>query len=61
MSEPGASLRAQAALSLVAVLGEGRSLKAVLSERLPVIADPRDRALLEAICFAALRHRRTAK
>ena len=58
MSEPGASLRAQAALSLVAVLGEGRSLKAVLSERLPVIADPRDRALLEAICFAALRHRR---
>ena len=58
MSEPGAGLRAQAALSLAAVLGEGRSLKAVLSERLPAIADPRDRALLEAICFAALRHRR---
>ena len=58
MSEAGAGLRAQAALALHAVLGEGRSLKAVLAECLPTIADPRDRALLEAICFAVLRHRR---
>ena len=55
---PGAALRALAARSLVAVLAEGRSLKAELAEVLPQIADPRDRALFEAICFAALRHRR---
>ena len=58
MSAPGAGLRALAATSLLAVLGEGRSLKAVLAQALPSIQDPRDRALLEAICFAALRHRR---
>jgi len=55
---PGAGLRAQAARSLAAVLGEGRSLKVELARVLPGIADPRDRALLEAICFAALRHYR---
>ncbi len=55
---PGAALRAQAAHSVHAVLVEGRSLKAELSQVLPGIADPRDRALLEAICFAVLRHRR---
>ena len=55
---PGAALRALAARSLVAVLVEGRSLKAELAEVLPQIADPRDRALFEAICFAVLRHRR---
>ena len=55
---PGAALRALAARSLFAVLGEGRSLKAELAEVLPQIADPRDRALFEAICFAVLRHRR---
>ena len=55
---PGAALRALAARSLVAVLADGRSLKAELAEVLPQIADPRDRALFEAICFAALRHRR---
>lgn len=55
---PGASLRAEAARVLVAVLDEGRSLKAVLSAALPRIADPRDRGLLEAIVFAALRHER---
>jgi 16S rRNA (cytosine967-C5)-methyltransferase len=43
---------------LVSVLDEGRSLKAVLAEVLPGIADPRDRGLLEAIVFAALRHER---
>ena len=55
---PGAALRALAARSLVAVLAEGRSLKAELAEVLPQIADPRDRALFEAICFSVLRHRR---
>ena len=54
----GAALRAEAARVLVAVLDEGRSLKAVLSVALPKIADPRDRGLLEAIVFAALRHER---
>ncbi|KFN44063.1 16S rRNA (cytosine(967)-C(5))-methyltransferase RsmB [Arenimonas oryziterrae] len=58
MSAPGAALRAQAARSLVSVLGEGRSLKAELANALPQIADVRDRALFEAICFAAVRHRR---
>lgn len=54
----GAALRAEAARVLVAVLDEGRSLKAVLAEVLPAIPDPRDRGLLEAIVFAALRHER---
>src|SRR5690606_21472872 len=35
----------------------GRSLKAELASALPALADPRDRALLEAICFSALRQR----
>ena len=54
---PGAALRAQAARSLLAVLGQGRSLKSELAQVLPTLEDSRDRALLEAICFAALRHR----
>jgi 16S rRNA (cytosine967-C5)-methyltransferase len=54
----GAALRAEAARVLVAVLDDGRSLKAVLSAVLPTIADPRDRGLLEAIVFAALRFER---
>jgi 16S rRNA (cytosine967-C5)-methyltransferase len=58
VSVAGAALRAQAARVLVAVLVDGRSLKAVLAETLPRIADVRDRALLEAICFSVLRHRR---
>ena len=55
---PGVALRAAAARTLDAVLHEGRSLKALLPEALAEFADPRDRALLEAICFQALRHRR---
>ena len=58
MSGPGSALRAEAARVLQAVLAEGRSLKAVLGRTLPGVADSRDRALLEAICFDALRHRR---
>ena len=51
----GAGVRASAARTLDAVLHGGRSLKAELAVVLPTLADPRDRALLEAIVFAALR------
>lgn len=54
----GAQLRAEAARVLAAVLFDGRSLKAVLADALQQIPDSRDRALLEAICFSALRHHR---
>ncbi|TWI01683.1 16S rRNA (cytosine967-C5)-methyltransferase [Luteimonas cucumeris] len=53
----GASSRVAAARVLDAVLHRGRSLKAELAVALPALADPRDRALVEAICFAALRQR----
>lgn len=56
-SAPGAAVRAQAARVLDAVLHRGRSLKAELAAALPALADPRDRALLEAICFSALRRK----
>ena len=51
----GAASRAVAARVLDAVLHRGRSLKAELSTQLPALDDPRDRALVEAICFAVLR------
>jgi len=54
---PGVQTRALAAKVLAAVLGKGRSLKAELAVALPRLEDSRDRALLEAICFAALRRR----
>lgn len=57
-AEAGSPLRAAAARVLAAVLGQGRSLRAELAAALPRWPDPRDRALLEAICFQALRHRR---
>jgi len=53
---PGVAVRVAAARVLAAVL-RGRSLKAELASALPALADPRDRALLEAICFSALRQR----
>lgn len=53
----GAPSRVAAARVLDAVLHRGRSLKAELAAALPKLADPRDRALVEAICFAALRQR----
>ena len=55
---PGAVVRAQAARVLDAVLSGRRSLKATLATALPNLPDSRDRALLEAICFTTLRHRR---
>ena len=53
----GAATRVAAARVLDAVLHQGRSLKAELAQALPKISDPRDRALVEAIVFAALRQR----
>jgi 16S rRNA (cytosine967-C5)-methyltransferase len=53
----GVGVGAVAARTLDAVLHGGRSLKAELATALPSLDDPRDRALLEAIVFAALRSR----
>lgn len=51
----GAASRVVAARVLDAVLHRGRSFKAELAAQLPALGDPRDRALVEAICFAVLR------
>lgn len=53
----GVATRVSAARVLDAVLHRGRSLKATLATALPELADPRDRAMVEAIVFAALRQR----
>ena len=52
----GAKVRASAARVIAAVRFEGVSLRAALQPLLPRLPDPRDRALVEAICFGALRH-----
>lgn len=54
---PGVAARVAAARVLDAVLHRGRSLKSEFAQALPALPDPRDRALVEAICFAALRDR----
>jgi len=54
----GAAPRAIAASVIQEVLYRGRSLKAELASALPPLLDPRDRALVEAICFAVLRQPR---
>ena len=54
---PGVALRVAASRTLDAVLHHGRSLKAELAQVLPTLPDARDRALLEAIVFTALRQR----
>ena len=59
--DKGARPRAVAAQVLDAVLHRGHSLKAELARALPGLADVRDRALVEAICFAALRQRARAE
>jgi 16S rRNA (cytosine967-C5)-methyltransferase len=56
-SNPGVQTRIIAARILDAVLHRGRSLKAEFAAALPPLPDPRDRALVEAIVFAALRQR----
>ena len=53
----GVPARIAAARVLDAVLHRGRSLKAEFAAVLPSLPDPRDRALVEAIVFAALRQR----
>ncbi|MGN6113691.1 MAG: transcription antitermination factor NusB, partial [Luteimonas sp.] len=53
----GVAARVTAARILDAVAHHGRSLKAEFEKALPALADPRDRALAEAIVFAALRGR----
>jgi 16S rRNA (cytosine967-C5)-methyltransferase len=53
----GTESRLAAARVLDAVLHRGRSLKGEFGAELPKLGDPRDRALVEAICFAALRER----
>jgi 16S rRNA (cytosine967-C5)-methyltransferase len=57
MSAPvqGAAVRAAAAGALRAVRFEGASLKPALAAATATLADPRDRALCEAICFEACR------
>jgi 16S rRNA (cytosine967-C5)-methyltransferase len=52
---PGVAPRVTATRVLDAVLHRGRSLKPELAAALPTLVDPRDRALVEAICFSALR------
>ena len=52
----GAHARAAAARVIDAVLHQGRSLKGELSTALADIDDVRDRALVEAMAFAAVRH-----
>lgn len=53
----GTASRLIAARVLDAVLHRGRSLKGEFAKSLPTLEDTRDRALVEAICFAALRER----
>lgn len=53
----GVAARAAAVRILDAVAHRGRSLKAEFANALPALPDPRDRALAEAIVFAALRGR----
>ena len=53
---PGTGTRVAAARVLDAVLHHGRSLKAELAAALSALDDTRDRALVEAICLAALRN-----
>lgn len=53
----GTETRVAAARVLDGVLHRGRSLRVELAAALPRLDDPRDRALVEAICFAALRNR----
>lgn len=52
----GAQARLTAARVIDAVLHHGRSLKAELATALAGIEDVRDRALVEAMAFAAIRH-----
>ena len=54
----GVEVRVMAARLIAQVLAGKRSLKAVIQQNITELHDPRDRALLEAICFTTLRHHR---
>ena len=54
---PGVTTRVTATRVLDVVLHRGRSLKATLAAALPALGDPRDRAMVEAMVFTALRQR----
>jgi 16S rRNA (cytosine967-C5)-methyltransferase len=56
---PGAQIRALAARVVCQVLDQRQSLKTVLASARSDIEDPRDRALLEAISYAVIRHKRS--
>ncbi|MDR7068302.1 16S rRNA (cytosine967-C5)-methyltransferase [Pseudoxanthomonas japonensis] len=56
-TQAGVAVRVLATRVVDAVMHRGRSLKAELATNLPRIEDVRDRALLEAMCFAVLRSR----
>jgi 16S rRNA (cytosine967-C5)-methyltransferase len=51
----GAALRAEAARALVRIVFDGASLRAILAETAPRVADSRDRALLSATLFETAR------
>lgn len=55
---PGTEVRILAGKMVAQVLAGKRSLKAVIQQNIGELKDPRDRALLEAICFTTLRHHR---
>ena len=57
MNPAGAQVRVAAARAVLQVL-QGRSLKAAMAQERSAFADARDRALLEAVCHGAIRHRR---
>ena len=56
-TQAGVAVRVLATRVVDAVMHRGRSRKAELATNLPRIEDVRDRALLEAMCFAVLRSR----
>ncbi len=50
------NLRRSAAQVLVSVIRDGHSLTAALEQNLSGIANPKDRALIQAICYGVIRH-----
>ncbi|HWR95157.1 MAG TPA: 16S rRNA (cytosine(967)-C(5))-methyltransferase RsmB [Arenimonas sp.] len=56
---PGAQIRALAARVVWQVLEQRQSLKPVLAAARSEIDDPRDRALLEAVSYSVIRHKRS--
>jgi 16S rRNA (cytosine967-C5)-methyltransferase len=59
LNNSGANVRASAAHVVTQVLTAGRSLKAELSVVRAEFSDSRDKAFLEAMCLAVIRHRRS--